>query len=478
MKRADLLLLAIDQGTHATRAIAFDLQGRALAQAQRPVSLQHTDHGAVEQSPAEILHSMQAVVGDVLHAPVVAGRTLLAAGLATQRSSVLAWDRVTGAALSPVLSWQDTRTANRMEQLAPHAQQIMQVTGLRLSPHYGAGKLQWLLTHEPAVARAQAAGTLALGPLASYLLHHLTDCKDEQVDHANAARTLLWNLGTRDWDPQLLELFAIPRAALPVCRPICAAYGNTVHGGIPVTAVNGDQTAALYAQGRPPAGTLMVNIGTGAFVLLPVQDPYTRPAGLLGGISWSTQDAASYYLEGTVNAAGAALQWAGKHFDASRLGQQLPGWLAQVREPPLFLNSVGGLGAPWWRSGPAPRWLAAAVQAPEAMVAVVESIVFLLQANIAALCTLDRGIDTVRISGGLAKLDGLCQKLADLSGLVVQRPAQLEATARGIAWQAAGCPADWPASGGSPAFTPQPNATLQARYSAFLELLESASQER
>jgi glycerol kinase len=475
MTGTDPLILAIDQGTHATRALAFDLQGRAVAQAQRPVGLQRISQSAVEQSPEEILRSMQAVITGVLDAPAVAGRQVQAAGLATQRSSVLAWERASGMALSPVISWQDTRTAERMAQLAPRATAIMQTTGLRLSPHYGAGKLQWLLQQQPAVARAQMTGTLTLGPLASYLLHHLTDSPAEQVDHANASRTLLWNLGTRDWDTQLLELFAIPRETLPDCRPIYAAYGNTVNGGIPVTAVNGDQTAALYAQGRPPAGTVMVNIGTGAFVLLPVQDPHRRPAGLLAGISWSSEQSANYYVEGTVNGAGAALQWASTQFNTADLEQKLPGWLEQVPEPTLFLNTVGGLGSPWWRAGSAPRFLDATVQTPEALVAVVESIIFLLQANIAALCALDPGVGTVRISGGLANLDGLCQKLANLSGLLVQRPAQVEATARGIAWQAAGCPADWPPSGSDTVFTPQPDIRLQARYTAFLEALDERS---
>ena len=469
----DPLVLAIDQGTHSTRAIAFNLQGRAVAQAQRPVGLQRLSHSAVEQSPDEILRSMQAVVAEVLAAPAVAGRQVQAAGLATQRSSVLAWERTTGTALSPVLSWQDTRTADIMQQLEPHATAVMQATGLRLSPHYGGGKLQWLLKQQAAVAAAQATGTLSLGPLASYLLHHLTDSRSEQVDHANASRTLLWNLETRDWDAQLLELFAIPHETLPVCRPICAAYGNTVNGDLPVTAVNGDQTAALYAQGHPPAGTIIVNIGTGAFVLLPVQDPHNRPADLLAGISWSTEQAASYYVEGTVNGAGAALQWASSHFNVTGLEQQLPGWMEQITEPTLFLNSVGGLGSPWWRAGPAPRFLDAGVQAPEAMVAVLESIIFLLQANIAALCALDTSVDTVRISGGLANLDGLCQKLANLSGLIVQRPAQVEATARGIAWQAAGGPADWSSSGRGRTFMPQSDVKLQARYNAFLPAIDA-----
>ena len=473
MKNTDPLILAIDQGTHSTRAIAFDLQGRAVARAQRSVGLQRLSHSAVEQSPDEILRSMQAVVAEVLGAPALAGRQVQAAGLATQRSSVLAWERTTGTALSPVLSWQDTRTANIIERLAPHAAAIIQATGLRLSPHYGGGKLQWLLEQHAKVAAAQVAGTLTLGPLASYLLHHLTDSQTGQVDHANASRTLLWNLETRDWDAQLLELFAIPHETLPVCRPICAAYGNTVNGDIPVTAVNGDQTAAIYAQGQSPAGTVMVNIGTGAFALLPVQDPHSRPAGLLAGISWSTEQAASYYVEGTVNGAGAALQWASRHFNVTGLEQQLPGWLVQIKEPTLFLNSVGGLGTPWWRAGPAPRFLDATVQPPEAIVAVVESIIFMVQANIAALCALDSAVDTVRISGGLANLDGLCRKLANLSGLIVQRPVEVEATARGIAWQAAGCPAEWPSSGRGTTFMPQPDVKLQARYNAFLKAIEA-----
>ena len=202
-------------------------------------------------------------------------------------------------------------------------------------------------------------------------------------------------------------------------------------------------------------------------------DPQHRPAGLLGGISRSDDQSADYYVEGTVNGAGAALQWASSQFNTTDLKQQLPGWLEQVQEPTLFLNTVGGPGAPWWRAGPAPRFLKPNVQAPEAMVAVVESIIFLLQVNIAALCALDPGVGSVRVSGGLANLDGLCQRLADLSGLTVQRPVQVEATARGIAWQAAGCPADWPATGPGTTFMPQPNTGLQARYNAFLEALAS-----
>ena len=468
------LILAIDQGTHSTRAIVFNARGRVVALARKPVALQRHSRTEIEQSATEILESMHAVVDDVLERPVVKTGRLLAAGLATQRSSVLAWKRDTGKALSPVLSWQDRRTEDALRSLASRETEIRKITGLHLSPHYGAGKLQWLLSRQQGIAEARENHSLAMGPLASYLLHHLVQGKREMVDHANASRTLLWDLQTRDWNSQLLELFAIPRDVLPDCQPICSDYGRTVNGAIPLTAVNGDQTAALYAQGKPSMNTIRVNIGTGAFILLPVTNPATRPDGLLAGISQSDSQGASYYIEGTVNGAAAALKWAKQHFDITGLEEKLPAWLETVTEPPIFLNTVGGLGAPWWKPGPEPGFTSEVTSTPAAMVAVVESIVFLVQVNVALMCDVNSSVNNIQISGGLSKLDGLCQRLANLSGLPVHRPVQVEATARGIAWQAAGCPEDWPSSGPGETFEPVDDAELAARYRHFTGILESS----
>jgi len=464
----DTLTLAIDQGTHSTRAVAFDAQGRRVALTRRPVSLAARSRTEVEQSPHEILASLHAVLDELLEHPAVEHAHITAAGLATQRSSVLAWDRLTGQALSPVLSWQDTRCAQHLQTLEPLNPEIRQRTGLHLSAHYGAGKLQWLLEHEPALAAARDNGRLVMGPLASYLLHHLLAGAGERVDHANASRTLLWNLGQRDWDDWLLGLFGIARKLLPECRPICADYGVTATGAIPVTAVNGDQTAALYAQGRPAPNTIRVNIGTGAFVLMPVNAIGQAHPGLLAGISQSSADSAQYYFEGTVNGAWAALAWAERQFKVNAIEQDLADWLAAIEAPPVFLNTVGGLGSPWWHPGPEPAFLDAPASTAAAMVAVVESIAFLIQANVDILCQLNPAVSAIQVSGGLANLDGLCQRLADLSGLPVQRPLQVEATARGIAWQAAGCPDDWPPSGPGEIFTPADNAALQQRQERFL----------
>ncbi len=467
------LILALDQGTHSSRAILFDLHGQVVATARQSIALQQLSRTEIEQSPVEILQSIQTVLQRILNNPAIDRARILCAGMATQRSSVVAWDGHSGAPLSPVISWQDRRTAGRLASLKNRSHVIEQLTGLHLSPHYGASKLQWLLENNAAVGTALDENRLVMGPLASYLLHHLTDNPEELIDEANASRTLLWNLQQRNWDRTLLGYFKIPPRVLPHCKPVYYDYGNIHDSGLPLRAVNGDQTAALYAQGAASGNTMSVNIGTGAFVLLPTDTPSTRPDGLLAGISYSNEQSGSYYIEGTVNAASTALEWASHTFGLSDFEQQLPGWLDTIKAPTLFINTLGGLGSPWWQDGPAAYFLDAGVSGPEAMVAVIESILFLVQANVELLQAVNAAVDKIQISGGLSRLDGLCRKLASLSGLTVYRPLQVEATARGIAWQAAGCPEDWPSTGEGTSFAPGADPGLHERYKRFLEILRS-----
>jgi glycerol kinase len=469
------LTLAIDQGTHSTRAAVIDAHGRQIAISRAPVDLQVISPVEIEQSPEDILMSLEQAISDVLAQPSVNTAAIRQAGLATQRSSVLAWERSSGRALSPVISWQDTRTRAQLAEREADADGIRQHTGLRLSPHYGAGKLRWLLQHNDTVRRARDRDDLVIGPLASFLLHHLTDSRQDTVDHANASRTLLWNLEQRDWDPWLCRLFDVPVGLLPVCRPICADHGRTVTTGVPITAVNGDQSAALYAHGLPGEDTILVNIGTGAFVLLPTGNVPRHHPDLLTGISRSDTMQGDYYLEGTVNGAGAAVQWAEAHYDLADWQSRLPGWLQDIKAPPVFLNTVGGLGAPWWHSGPAPGFLEygdiAAVPPADALVAVIESIAFMVCASIGILHELQPAARRIRISGGLSRLDGLCQRIASLSGLEVTRAFQVETTTRGIAWLAAGCPDNWAPAGEPGHFDPRADAALEQRYRLFLEAI-------
>lgn len=467
-------ILALDVGTFSARALLLDAGGEALATAARPLALTDRGGGCVEQDPAALLAACRAVLGEALAG---GGRAPDCCGIAVQRSSVLAWHRRSGAPLSPVLSWQDTRSADRLASLAEHEDEIARISGLRLSPHYGAGKLAWLLAAQPAVAAARREECLALGPLAAWLLASLRDDEALEVDHANASRTLLWNLAARDWDPRLLELFGLEAELLPRSRPLRHDYGVLAGHGIPIRALSGDQNAAVLAGGAPDPAAALVNLGTGAFLLRPVGAAPRAVPRLLAGILDSDSDGASYLVEGTVNGAGAAFAWAEARWGLSPLAPRLDDLPADV-EPAPFLNAVGGLGSPWWRHDVETAFAPAAALPPagaapsaaqEASIAlgVAESVLFLIQSNLDALRAAGLGPERLVVTGGLARSRRLCQGLADLAELPLALPAAVEATARGAAWLAAGGPPGWRRA---PAIRvpPTPNAALHRRYESWL----------
>ncbi len=470
--------LVIDQGTHASRALLVGAQGAVLHSCTRDVYLKRAQ-ARVEQDATQLRETVEAALMDGLAYARSHDRQVVRAALATQRSTVVAWDTLTGEPLAPALSWQDTRTVTRLAGLVDDAREIARRTGLRLSAHYGASKLAWLLREVPAVLQAAERGRLTLGPLAAFLLFHLVEGSPRQVDHANASRTLLWNLADRDWDPWLLARFGIDSRWLPVCRPVRNDYGWLAAAPeVPITAVSGDQTAALFADGAPAADRACVNLGSGGFVLA-ITGAQPRPQDrLLAGLADSAAGEALFYLEGTINGAGAALSWARKRWQAAIPDEALDACLASAQAPPVFLNAVGGLGSPWWRTDLHPRLLdtgpAACIETPAVCIAaVLESIAFMVASNIEEL----RGrhglaLAGIKLSGGLSRIGGLCQRIADLSGLPVLASEEPEATARGAAWLAAGRPRSWtPASYTS--FTAQSAPSLRARFRRFREAVEA-----
>lgn len=466
------LTLVIDQGTHATRAFIFDDEGKVCASAFQDISLKRFGADRAEQDGSEIIASVQAVIQEVLADSAVKRNGLACAGLATQRSSVVAWNKHTGEPLGPVLSWLDRRAAAWLGRMDLDAGDIQQRTGLAVTPHYGASKLRWYLDHVPAVKRAHREGQLAMGPLVSYVLFHLLKERPLLVDHANASRTQLWNLDTRDWDPKLLDLFGVPLDALPSCRPICHDYGLMRGTDIPVTAVNGDQTSALYCLGRLRKDTAVVNLGTGAFILFLTGKKRVHAPRLLSGLASSQKDRGEYLVEGTVNGAGVALDWAARQWGIPDIIQTLSAGLGDNEEPPLFINTVGGLGSPWWQPGPDPTLMGEGGPRQKA-VAVAESILFLLKVNLEVLDETCPGIRRIQVSGNLARFDGICRRLADLTQRAVYRPAETEATARGIAWLAFQQPRHWPKPGRGRVFKPKANPSLEERYKRFCRILTS-----
>ncbi len=465
---SERLALSIDQGTHASRAMLVDESGCIRFSNFVNISLSSKD-GHVEQDPEEILASVRTVIKRAVRESYKIG-PLVCAGLATQRSSLVAWDRRTGIPLAPVIGWQDRRGARWLQRLTPKEAEIKKRTGLPLSAHYSASKLRWLLNHVPAVEHAWQNECLAWGPVSSYLLFHLLETSPWVVDHANAQRTHLFNLRSLAWDASLLDLFGIPGDLLPVDKPTCHTYGNMKAGGVPVRAVTGDQQAAFFSLGPVPSHTAAINLGTGAFVLLGTGRQLHQHQGLLSGLSMNTEFQENYLIEGTVNGAGAALSWASKVWRILNVSEKLPVWLSDTKEVPIFINSVEGLGSPWWRPDMTPYLLGDGT-ASQRMVAVAESILFLIQANLTVMEEIGLSIRRLQVTGGLSRLDGLCQRLADLARKEVYRPSETEATARGVAWLAFQCPDRWPKPGRGRVFRPKENNALIDRYHQFCDVI-------
>lgn len=467
--------LALDQGGHSTRAQVFTADGELLAQARAAVATAMPHPGWVEQDAIELAQSLTDVIDDIARQLGRRTEHIRAAGLATQRSNVVCWDRASGTPLTPVLSWQDRRNARWLETLAAQAESVRARTGLPLSPHYGASKLRWCLDHVDAVVRARHGGWLACGPLASYLIARLIPGGPCLVDPANASRTLLWSLGSGNWDPELLRLFGIARDWLPDCVPTRHAYGMMAIGthAVPLSVVTGDQAAALYGDGRPESAQVHVNLGTGAFLQRPLERLPDAADGLLRGPVYCDATRCDYVVEGTVNGADVALDWARDELGLTDIERRLPRWLQREGEIPVFLNGIAGLGSPWW-IGHFPSRFVGAGEPWAQGVAVAESIVFMLWENLARMRRLQPGIDAIRISGGLAALDGLCQRLADLSGLPVLRCVEREATLRGVAFLLAQASGEIWNRSCSERFEPTSNATLQRRWQRWQEAMQGA----
>jgi glycerol kinase len=473
----DPLYLAIDQGTHASRAVVLDLRGRVISQGERAIGLARPHPDWAEQDGEEMVASIFDAAREALKALGPRARDVVAAGLASQRSSCACWDRRDGRALAPLFSWQDRRMHEWLRRFEPQAEAIHRKTGLFLSAHYGASKLRWALDHVPAVREAREAGRLAWGPQASFLVFRMTEERSLFADPQCAARTQLWNLSLGDWDPELLALFGLPAGFLPKSVPTCHPYGTfrVDDSSIPLVAVNGDQSAAVFAFGWPDEDSAYVNIGTSAFVQrVATRAPPYLPRSLTGVIL-DDGETMVYSLEGNVNGAGTALEWMRTELGIADVETRLPGWLARPEEPPLFLNGIAGLGGPFWKPDFPSRFVGEGESWQKA-VAVVESMAFLLQANIEEIGKYVAPARTMRVSGGVSRLDGLCQRLASVSGVPVHRRHDPEATARGIGYLAAGRPRPWNEDASDEVvFAPQDDLALRARYARWRALMKEAT---
>ncbi|HQQ63473.1 MAG TPA: FGGY family carbohydrate kinase [Pseudomonadales bacterium] len=462
--------LVIDQGGHSTRALVFDTRGHLQASAALPIKTLTGAAGFIEQDPAEILASVTAVLEQIAARLGDQCSVIKKAGLIVQRSSLLAWDRHSGAAISPVLSWQDTRHAAWLQQhIAGSENRLQQLTGLRANAHYGASKIRWLLDNDPCVQQ-YSRDALCIGPLSAFLQQRLTQSPVPCVDAVIASRTLLTETGKALWSDTLLDFFAIPRELLPAVRYTTDNYCDITVGDkrIPLRLQGGDQSFIAFAQGKAFFDdSIFINAGTGAFVHRAMCSEQV-PAGLLSTPLLVNHACAEHaaianvmVAEGTVNAAATALDWLWERRRKKLSEMELESALQQPDAVPFFINTVTATGSPDWLPASSPVFSFAADLASEA-VAVIESVVFALQRNISLLQAARPAIRIV-LSGGLSRLQGFCQRLADISMLPVVCSDDSEASARGAAYCLQDAPAEWQ---GLPSrtFYPQKHHGLHARY--------------
>jgi len=469
------LTLVLDQGSHASRMAIFSPQGELLRLESIEVSTQQPQSDYFEQNADEIIQSLQTLLQRLDPERIL---NIKSCGLCTQRSTVVAWHKQTGEALSPAISWRDLRAQPLINSLEAHATDCQHITGLPLSAHYSAGKIHWLLHNSPMVKQACNEQQLCIAPLASFLLFHLLEECPFVIDHSNAQRSQLFDIQSLDWSEQMLSLFNINRQLLPQCKPVIHPYGHLKTTGIPLTAACGDQNAVIHAYPELDNNSTLVNVGTGAFVLSRHAEK-TGASGqgekLLRSIVYSRDNAAECVTEGTVNGAGAALDQALENDPCNDIFNQLPKWLNEITEPPIYINTIAGLGSPWWCSGGNAQYINANTSGQSGRyVAIIESIAFLIFKNLEQLESPERKqvAELLFISGGLSRLDGLCQKLADLSQLRIMRFVDAQASARGCALLARrltkNTSTHWTSLNVSHIFEPANNVQLHNRYHQFV----------
>ncbi|MDP8916942.1 MAG: glycerol kinase GlpK [Pseudomonadota bacterium] len=445
----ETLLLALDQGTTSTRAALYGLDGRERAAAGRPLVQHYPADGWVEHDPEEIAAASIAVIREVLErAKGDALGAVAALGLTNQRQTTIVWDRDTGRAIAPAIVWQDRRTAAECARLAAAGAEpeIRRKTTLPLDPYFSATKIAWLLDHVEGARPAAEAGRLAFGTVDAWLVWRLTGGQVHATDATNAACTSLYDLERGGWDEGLCRLFRVPASLLPEVRATADDYGLGDAGllgtSLPIRACVGDQQAALMGQGCVRAGEIKCTYGTGAFMLLHTGEALVRSSsGLLSGHAARLAGRDTYAVEGSVFIAGAAVQWAAEAFgvEGGPAGVERLARGAREDHAVVLVPAFTGLGAPWWDSGArgALVGMTRDTGLAEIAAAAIDSaahqtgdILEAMRADFPDCLPPGAGL---RIDGGMASSPAFAQRLADLTGVPVDRADYTETTALGAA---------------------------------------------
>jgi len=447
-------ILALDQGTTSSRAILFDRAGRVAGVAQQEFRQHFPQPGWVEHDAGEIWDSQRAVALEVLRRTGVQAAQVDSIAITNQRETTVLWDRATGEPVAPAIVWQDRRTADRCDALRAdgQARRIQQKTGLVLDAYFSGTKLQWLLDRVPGARARAERGELAFGTIDSWLVWKLTGGQRHVTDASNASRTLLFNIHTLRWDPQLLALFDVPEAVLPRVVPSSGEVGVTdaaLFGRpIRIAGLAGDQQAATFGQACFAPGMAKNTYGTGCFMLMNTGTAAVRSRHqLLTTVGWVgpgpvlQASQACYALEGSVFAAGATVQWLRDGLGIISAAQDVEALARGVPDTGdvYLVPAFAGLGTPHWDGFARGALVGMTRGTTRAHVAraALEAIA-LQSADVFGAMSQDSGIalQELRVDGGASRNDLLMQIQADFLGVPVVRPQVTETTALGAAYLA------------------------------------------
>ena len=433
---------ALDQGTSSTRFMIFDADARVIASHQLEHKQIFPNPGWVEHDGAEIWTRTHKVIAGALDKAGLKPGDLTAIGITNQRETTIAWDVKTGKPLHNALVWQDTRTAEFMDNLSDAEKElIIHRTGLVIAPYFSASKMKWLIDNVPAVAGAVKAGTARIGTIDSWILWNLSG-GTFATDVTNASRTALMNLQTLDWDPELLALFAIPRSVLADIKPTSHVYAKT-SDGVAIAALVGDQQGAMIGQTCFDVGDSKTTYGTGNFALLNTGTKIVRSQhGLLTTVCYKIGDSpAVYALEGSVAVTGSAIQWLRDQLGIIKSSSEIEALASSVEENGgvYFVPAFSGLFAPYWRSdarGVIVGLSRASTKAHLARAA-LEAIAYQTRDVLDAMSADSKvPLTSMRVDGGATANNLLMQIQSDVMGIEIIRPEVIETTALGAAYAA------------------------------------------
>lgn len=441
-------ILTLDQGTTSSRAALVDSHGQWVSEGQKPFRQIFPQPGWVEHDPEEIWSSMVESIQLCLKNAKIKIEDVVSIGITNQRETIVMWDRETGKPLHNAIVWQCRRTQALCEKLKAQKKDRLfkKKTGLVMDPYFSGTKIHWLLKNVHGATEKAKAGKLAVGTIDTWLLWKLTNGRAHKTDVSNASRTLFMNLKTRKWDDELLKILQVPKNILPEILPSNDIFGST-HGlsflpnAIPVTAMIGDQQAALFGQACFQVGEAKCTFGTGSFLLLNIgHTPQVSKSGSLTTLAWELRGQKPVYaLEGGAFICGAAVQWLRdglqlfeKSSDVEKLARSV-----NSSEGVEFVPALTGLGAPHWK--PEARGVITGLTrgTTKAHIARATLEAMALQ-NVDLLVAMQKDVKKklkiLRVDGGASRNDLLMQLQSDYLGLTVERPMVFETTALGAAF--------------------------------------------